>query len=100
MVPWARRTRATIRKASGDGSASGRYSSSSVMARASRPARSDDVDVDARAGSGGGGLDDGADRADHLALAADDLANVLLGDGHLVDGYAPGIDLLDLDGVR
>src|SRR4051812_3486839 len=70
------------------------------MAADPRSTRSDDVDVDPRPGPRRGSLNHGADRADHLARAADALADVLLSDAHFVGGRTPGLSLFDLPGGR
>src|SRR5262245_39510751 len=46
---------------------------------------------------GGGGLEQLAHGARGAALLADDLAQIVLGDGELVDGGAVLVELLDLD---
>src|SRR5258708_21562147 len=59
----------------------------------------DDVEVDAGAFAGGGGLDEGTESADDAALAADDFADVFFVDFQLVDRGVAIRDLVDLDRI-
>jgi hypothetical protein len=59
----------------------------------------DDLDKDAVARARGAGANDSAQRARDSPLAADHLADVVLGDVQLQDERAVALDLVDADGV-
>src|ERR671931_2572991 len=71
-----------------------------VRARGRPPAPSDDVDVDPRALAGGARLGERAERTDYLALAADDLAHVLLGHADFIQRRSARRHLGHIDVLR